>query len=161
MRFPRDRWQQTDRVNRASFKIQNACYLRPHIPLLSGFFRVWIPRTSAHCDLSAQIRFVPGCVRIREPFDSVLAQLTVPKNIPELVRHLEKSIFPRRRKLSFFTFRISMEHLNSIVHYYPRSSPCERVITLPVRFLIKSITSLRCRVGYLMRNNVRRKFPRT
>lgn len=54
-----------------------------------------------------------GYARIRGPLDSFLAQLTV-SNIPKLVgQHLEKSIFPCRRKLSFFIFRISIERSNN------------------------------------------------
>lgn len=78
------------------------------IPLLSGFFGVWI-RTSAHCDLSAQTRFVPDTLVYL--FDSVRAQLTV-SNIPELMgQHLEKSIFPRRGgEIAVFHFKdISIE----------------------------------------------------
>lgn len=67
----------------------------------SDFRALWSHRSNSICS---------GCARIREPPDSFLAQLTV-SNIPELMgQHLEKSIFPCRRKLSFFNFRISIEH---------------------------------------------------
>lgn len=95
--------------SRTSLKIQNACYLWPYPAFIPDFSGVWVLGLPHIVISPFQIRFTPDALVSANIW--ILAQLTVPKNIPESVGHLEKSIFPCRRKLSFFfTFRISIEH---------------------------------------------------
>lgn len=63
MHSPRDRWQQTDRVNRASLKIQNACYLWPYFAFIrifrspdTDFHALWSSRWNSICSGYARIR---------------------------------------------------------------------------------------------------------
>lgn len=91
-----------------SCELENSERVLPLVAFIR-IFRSLGTRTSAHCDLSVQIQFVPDALVSADLFDSVLAQLTV-SNILELVgQHLEKCIFLCRRKLSFSIFNISIE----------------------------------------------------
>lgn len=101
------------------------CATSGRIPLLSEFFySLVLPRIVI---FPFQIRFVPDALVSADLFDSLLAQLTV-SNIPELMgQNLEKSIFPRRGKLLFSTFKISTEHRRLFLSPY---SSHASVITL-------------------------------